>query len=333
MKKITKLAGLMILSAICGMGAAGEVQAMTPDGKPVIGISWMSNDQDSEGDYTAYKKIIEKAGGVAVELKQVKSNAVTYDADGKIEKQYIYPSGMLEEKYADAIKDNRFDETNIAEVMKGIDGVFFTGGEDISPTLFKIPQKEENMGEEINATRDISDYTLMSYCQKNDIPTFAVCRGEQMMGIVGGATFIQDIPTYYKDHGKTYDDLHRVPAGTPNRDYARHDVTVFAIPSHLYEITGGTKLSNISSWHHQAIGSLKGTSFIQTAETVDNGISIVEGIEDPYKTFMVGLQFHPENDLQQVYVNGKDPSKYMDTDTALKFFQELVKAAASKAAR
>ena len=110
----------------------------------------------------------------------------------------IYPSGMLKEEYADAIKANRFDETNVKEIMKGIDGVFFTGGEDISPSLFKDPKKEENMGEGINATRDISDYTLMSYCVQKDIPAFAVCRGEQMMGIVHGVTFIQDLPVYYQ---------------------------------------------------------------------------------------------------------------------------------------
>lgn len=325
MKKITKLVGLLLLGAVCSIGAASETYAADASGKPVIGITWMSNDQD----YAAYKKIIEMAGGIPVELKQVKSKDVAYDSTGKIEKEYIYPSGMLEEKYADAIKDNKFDDTNVAEVMKGIDGVFFTGGEDISPSLFKIPQKEANMGEEINATRDISDYTLMSYCQKNDVPTFAVCRGEQMMGIVGGVTFIQDIPTYYKEHGTVYTDLHRMPSG-PDQDYARHAVTVFPIKSHLYEIAGSTSLPNISSWHHQAIDSLNGTPFIQTAETVDHGISIVEGIEDPTKIFMVGLQFHPENDLEEVYVNGKDPKNYMDTKIALKFFQELVNAAASK---
>lgn len=28
---------------------------------------------------------------------------------------------------------------------------------------------------EINATRDVSDYTLMAYCIEKDIPVFAVC--------------------------------------------------------------------------------------------------------------------------------------------------------------
>ena len=78
--------------------------------------------------------------------------------------------------------------------MQGIDGVFFTGGEDVSPSLFAKPQTEANEGEEINATRDISDYTLMAYCLENDVPTLGACRGEQVLGIVSGAGFIQDIP-------------------------------------------------------------------------------------------------------------------------------------------
>ena len=58
--------------------------------------------------------------------------------------------------------------------MQAIDGVFFTGGEDVSPSLFKVPEKEKNEGEEINATRDISDYMLMAYC-----PSKRTCRRSQ----------------------------------------------------------------------------------------------------------------------------------------------------------
>lgn len=324
MKKACKLALAVLALTTVTVGASIISTVEAAEKKPVIGITWKSNTQD----YTAFKKIIEAAGGIPVELDQVTSKAIVYKADKSIDDSCIYPSGMLKEEYADAIKDNRFDETNVKEVMKGIDGVFFTGGEDVSPSLFKNPKKEENMGEGINATRDVSDYTLMSYCVKKDIPVFAVCRGEQVMGIVHGVSFIQDIPVYYQSKGVYYDGLHRAPVNAWGRDYARHNVNVFPIKSHLYEIVGNTKLENVSSWHHQAIGSLEGTDLVQTAETVDKGVSIVEGIENPTKKFCVGVQFHPENDLKHVLVQGEDPKDYMDQGISLKFFQELVKAAA-----
>ena len=135
---------------------------------------------------------------------------------------------MLKQEYADQIKAKNLANSNVGEAMAGIDGVFFTGGEDVSPSLFKVPQKEDNMGEEINATRDISDYTLMAYCLSKDVPTLGACRGMQVMSIVSGTGFIQDIPAYYQAKGKTYDDSHRMPADAPDRDYARHVVDIKA---------------------------------------------------------------------------------------------------------
>lgn len=324
-KKLGRIAAVTALSLGMALGLGYRAEAMVA-GKPVIGISWESTDQ--ERDYAPIKKIIEMAGGIPVELGQIKSSDVQYDKNGAVDKTCLEPSGMLKQKYADKIKDQNFGNTNIATVMQGIDGVFGTGGEDISPSLYKHPEKEKNHGEEINATRDISDYTLQAYCLKNNIPTLNVCRSEQMMGIVSGVKFMQDIPDYYKAHKKSYDNLHRMPPGTPNRDYTRHDVRILPVQSHLRAIVGKDELKNISSWHHQNIESLAGTALIQTAETTDNGISLIEGIEYPANTFSVGLQFHPENDLTEVLIKKKDKEKFCDTEICMGFFKALVKASA-----
>ena len=311
---------LLILSLSVG------VYAVNYDDKPIIGITWKANDQN----YSYFKHIIRAAGGIPVELDKVTSTAVAYGGDGMIESKYLEKSGMLKQAYADVVKSKNFSKSNVEQVMRGIDGIFFTGGEDVSPSLFKVPQKEANMGEEINATRDISDYTLMAYCIENDIPTFAVCRGEQVMGIVSGCTFMQDIPSYYTERGNTYNDAHRVPAGTPNRTYARHDVDIFKIESHLYDIVGADTLKNVSSWHHQAVFSLDGTDLITTAKTTVNGIDIVEGLENPNKTFCVGVQFHPENDCSLALYKGQADKALCDVTTCMKFFKELVKYAAER---
>ena len=291
--------------------------------KPVIGITWKSNTQN----YAAFKKVIETAGGTPVELMQVVSDDVKYDKDGAVVKKQLEKTGMLKQKYANKIKARDYDDTNVAEALKGVDAVFFTGGEDISPSLFKVPVKEANKGETINATRDISDYVLMAYCIDKNIPFLAVCRGEQMMGIVSGVTFIQDIPQLYEDKGIVYHQNHRMPPGTPNRTYERHDVELTTTDSHLYKIVGSKTLKNVSSWHHQAVDSLEGTNLVQTAKATYDGVEIVEGIEIPTNTFSVGVQFHPENDVKLVVFDGKTtPTDY---ETALNFFKALV-AAASK---
>ena len=133
--------------------------------RPVIGISWKSNSQN----YENFKQVIYDAGGMPIEMPQIVSSAVEYDEDGKILAEYLMESGNLETEYAEIIKSKDFSLSNVAEAMENVDGVFFTGGEDISPSLYAEPQAEANHGEEINATRDISDYTLMAYCIEEDI--------------------------------------------------------------------------------------------------------------------------------------------------------------------
>ena len=291
-------------------------------GKPFIGITWKSNTQD----YAAFATVLRAAGGVPVELPQITSTAVGYDSSNAVESAYLEDSGMLKQDYADQIKAKEFSETNVVQIMDGVDGVFFTGGEDISPSLFAVPQEEANHGEEINATRDISDYTLMAYCIAKDIPTFAACRGMQMMSIVSGAEFIQDIPDYYASLDAEYNDLHRMPADAPDRDYARHDVDIIDQDSWVYEIVGDTVLENVSSWHHQAVKSVEGTALTVVAKTTDNGVDIIEGVENKNNTYCVGVQFHPENDCSLVLYQGKEAP--CDFETCLGFFETLVECAA-----
>ena len=91
--------------------------------KPVIGISWSYNGQD----YDSHKTIFKTVGAIPVELDQVTSTAVKYDAEGKIESAYLEESGMLKQTYADMVKKQDISTSNVSSVMKAIDGVFFTG--------------------------------------------------------------------------------------------------------------------------------------------------------------------------------------------------------------
>lgn len=169
---------------------------------------------------------------------------------------------------------------------------------------------------------------LMAYCLEKDVPTFAVCRGEQVMSIVSGCTFIQDIPNYYKEQGATYNDSHRMPVGAPDRTYARHDVVINKDASKwLYKIVGSTELKNVSSWHHQAVGGVEGTNLTVVSTATIDGVEIIEAVERQDKTFCLGVQFHPENDCKFVLYT-KTPEKALcDYETCLNFFEMLVEYA------
>ncbi len=295
--------------------------------RPYIGISWKSNTQD----YEAFKLTIRTAGGIPVELKQVKSTAVGYDAAGEILPAYTDPSGKLSQQYADSIKRKDLSQSNVGEVMKEIDGVFFTGGEDISPSLLAVPQPEANHGEEINATRDISDYTLMAYCFQHDVPTFAACRGMQMMSIVSGADFIQDIGDYYREQGVSYHNTHCMPPEAPNQDYIRHDVEILTEDSiWLYDTVGADTLEQVSSWHHQAVRSLEGTDLTAVATATCDGVEIIEGVEKQSQTFCLGVQFHPEIDCKLALYDRKPEAALCDIDICLTFSENLVAYAADR---
>ncbi len=340
------LALLLALACSLTLASCGSAQEEAPAEEPaaetetadapVIGITWAytdTEDPDVIAEYEGYAAVIEEAGGVAVNLAQVTTTSVGYDENGVILPEYVDENGMLLQEYADLVKACDYASTNVEEVMDGIDGVFFIGGEDISPSLYAEPVALANNGEEINATRDISDYTLMAYCIDNDIPTLAACRGEQMMGIVSGCTFIQDLPDYYEAQGvegyeEVYDGGHRMAPGMENRTYARHAVDILDNSKWLGDIVGADTLENVSSWHHQNVGSVEGTNLTVVATATLNDVTLVEAIERQDKTFCLGVQFHPENDCALALYEGDTEAALCDLDTCLNFFRTLVSYAA-----
>lgn len=328
MRKLSRLFLFVLALALLapGMVVGGVAEAS----KPVIGISW-SYDAQEEEYVEYYDCVIEEAGGIPVHLPKIVSSVVTYGEDGMIVADQLEESGMLKTEYAEGIKACDFSLTNVEEALADVDGVFFVGGEDISPSLYAMPQTEANNGEEINATRDVSDYTLMAYCIEMDIPLFAACRGEQMMGIVSGCQFVQDIPNYFSVMGEDYPDTHRMPPEAENRTYARHSIDVVVGDTLAYGIINSDTLDNVSSWHHQTAVDIKNTNLVVTATCTVNGVTTIEGLERADKTFCVGMQFHPENDVHIALRAEDKAAAPCDYDTCLRFFQALVEAAAGKA--
>jgi len=321
---------ICILLAVCmlltTLLCAACAEVVDFPGAPVVGIAWRA-DTDSEF-FTNICRAVEEAGGAWVMLDQVCSSDLAYDESGKLT-EGVTALGSLDEAAAKAVRLNTWRGSNAAEAVGDVSIVLFTGGEDISSTLFYEPEPWHGIVAEIdyNAERDVSDYLTMSYCLDNDIPLMGFCRGMQMLSVISGAEMMQDVPAFFAELGVEYGYEHRNQKATPDsyRDYAPHTVQV-AEDSLLYGIVGMTELTGCPSWHHQAVKNVDGTRLRVVGTTDTNGVQMIEAVERTDKTFAVGLQFHPEAALVKNLDEVENRGDYMDYDTALSVFRYIVEA-------
>ncbi|MBQ6961820.1 MAG: gamma-glutamyl-gamma-aminobutyrate hydrolase family protein [Clostridia bacterium] len=317
-KTFALLLGFVLLVSVCCVSLAEVPQ------KTVVGIAWRA-DTDSEF-FTNVCRAVEAAGGEWVMLDQVFSADLSYDAEGRLTSGKT-EIGMLDADAAKYVKCNTWHGSNAAEAVGNVSIVLFTGGEDISPTLYYTPEEWHGIEAEIdyNAERDVSDYLTMAYCLDMDIPLMGFCRGSQMLGVISGGEVIQDIPTWFENQGMAYDYTHRNQKATPEsyRDYAPHTVQV-AKGSRLSDIVGTDTLTGCPSWHHQAVKNVDNTRLAVTGYTETNGVPMIEALERTDKTFAVGLQFHPEAALVKNLDGAANKDDYMDYETALSIFQYIV---------
>ena len=317
------IAMLLVFFLLCSVIFTG-CSADSSTKEVVIGIAWRG-DTDSEF-YTNIVTAVEEAGGKPVLLEQVKADYLTYDSKNTLVNCTDEVGGLTLES-ANAIKANLWENTNIEDVMQGIDAVIFTGGEDISSSLYSDPEPWHGIEAEIdfNATRDASDYILMSYCIEKDIAVVGFCRGMQMLAVVSGAEMIQDIPTYFQNLNKEYLYQHRNEKATPEsyRDYAPHDVSI-AKDSLAYNIYQKNLLTGCPSWHHQAVLNVDDTNLVVSGSVDTNSEKIIEIIEYTGKDFIIGFQFHPEAAVVKHLKGADNAVDFMDCETALLVFEALI---------
>ena len=233
-----------------------------------IAIAWRA---DTENEFcTNVVEAFRLAGVNVTVLPQVKASYIDYEGSSVSANQLDADGiGYLSNDAGLLVRAKAYDGSNVAEVLRDVDGVVFTGGEDISPSLYAVQEDWHHVEAEIdyNAARDVSDYLTMAYCLDHDIPILGFCRGSQMLGVVSGATMIQDLPVWFASHNLDYNYEHRreKSEGETYRDYTPHDVNITS-DSHLAKMFGTTALTAVPSWHHQAIHSVEGTLLCVTAK-------------------------------------------------------------------
>jgi gamma-glutamyl-gamma-aminobutyrate hydrolase PuuD len=166
-------------------------------------------------------------------------------------------------------------EDAVEETLDAIDGLLLSGGADIDPVLYGAGEHPDT--NTVRPDRDRGEMLLVQAALQRDLPVLAVCRGMQLLNVARGGDLIQHLPDV------TGNDLHRQQAGR----FAEHDVKI--APSSRVGRSVGER-GTVRSHHHQGIKAV-GTGLREVAWAEDD---TVEGIEDPDRTFAVGVLWHPE---------------------------------------
>lgn len=218
--------------------------------------------------------------------------SVSYEIDTSREPKvrYLYDKQYLRTRYIDQFakvcknKNVVFvmvpvNEQQIDKIANLVDGVIFTGGDDIDPSLFG--QKKHVTVKDIEPTRRVKfDMNLIKKLVKQEKPILGICLGAQEMNVAFGGDVIQDIDSNIPSSNVN----HRCPA-TKNC----HPIT-FKKNSLLEKILK-KKHIDVNSCHHQAVGKIA-DNFYATAVAQDG---VVEAIEcKKCKNFTLGVQWHPE---------------------------------------
>ena len=171
----------------------------------------------------------------------------------------------------------RADLSLIPAYVDALDGIVFTGGNDLDPAAWDEPRHEKAVA--IDPLRERFERALIAEVERRKLPTLGICLGSQLMNVHRGGTlnqFIGDFSTAIEHRrlGTEWD--------------ARHDVNL-APDSIVAQAAGVTHVQSNTS-HKQSIKTPgRGLRVIATAPD-----GVVEGVEDPTFPLFIGVQWHPE---------------------------------------
>jgi len=186
------------------------------------------------------------------------------------------------------------DRRALAEIVRRVDGILLTGGDDINPDLYA-----ENLPRAVQRTvgvtpdagrRDLRELLLIdeTFCQRK--PLLAICRGHQLLNVALGGGLIADI-------------RRQLPGALDHQrlDKANelvHEVTL-TTGSLLARITH-KRILGVNSSHHQAVLQPAGP-LAAVARARDGIVEAMELKSDaPQRMpFLLSVQFHPERLMER----------------------------------
>jgi putative glutamine amidotransferase len=213
--------------------------------RPAIGITIDSNEsRDRYSSYMNYAAAVERAGGLPLLLPF------------------------------------RVDQALIPQYVDLLDGILFTGGDDLDPTLWGESEYHPK-AVRIDPYRQSFELALLAEVERRRMPTLGICLGSQLINVYRGGSLIQFLP----DDPKHSSIEHR---RLPGQDPTRHPVKLDA-SSQLGRAIARTDLS-VNTYHKQGIKKIgKGLRIVATAPD-----GLIEAFEDPTFPLLAAVQWHPE---------------------------------------
>jgi putative glutamine amidotransferase len=178
-------------------------------------------------------------------------------------------------------------DTDIAErVLDGLDGLIITGGRDVDPASYgQRPHPATDEPDAANRERDALEFALVGGAIRRGMPLLGICRGAQVINVALGGTLHQHLPDVI---GHTHHQQGNAVFSTS---------AVRTVPgTRLATLIGDS--SDAQCYHHQAIDRL-GEGLIVSAQDTDG---VIEAVEIPGANFVLAVQWHPEERLDDLRV-------------------------------
>jgi len=191
-----------------------------------------------------------------------------------------YPKAIIEAGGNPIFFNFTRDADMIETYAAMVDGVLFSGGDDVDPSTYG---EEQIWGcGDIVPLRDDFEIKLLKVLVEKypEKPILGICRGAQVLNVGMGGTLYQDL------HSQKEGCIRHQQQQSSH--YASHKAIVEE-GSLLHRIYGSTEVK-VNSFHHQAVKDLA-PGMRLTAVASDG---VVEGFEKPDHPYFVAVQWHPE---------------------------------------
>jgi putative glutamine amidotransferase len=167
---------------------------------------------------------------------------------------------------------------HVAELVADCDGVLIQGGGDVDPLRYGESQRSDSVYG-IVAAHDDLEISIVLEAVRQDKPLLAICRGIQILNVALGGTLHQDLEDVLADRESHWDTYHQISL-EPN--------------SRIAVAMGTTSPQRSHSFHHQALKTV--APDLQVVGQAPDGV--IEAVEHRNSRWIVGVQWHPEDDAE-----------------------------------